>query len=130
MSKIESKNDLLKEISATKSLAEGSILSNKTKMNKSLVSMANTKNKKLKFVQDILTVLTGAQAIRKAVITVFSKDLPIIEDYLKTVLKASLKETINCNSNPAIPPFLQYSGTGVQIPIRHVDFMGLFFIPP
>ena len=130
MSQIESKNDLLKEISATKSLAEGSILNSITKMEKKLRSMTNTNNMKLQFVEDILTTLTGVQSIRKAVINVFAKDLPIIENYLKTALKIQLKETINCASNPSIPSFLQYSGTGVQISVRNVDFMGLFFIPP
>ena len=54
MSKIEDKNNLLKELSANKSLAEGSILHATTKMNKSLPSMKNLNNQKLKFVQDIL----------------------------------------------------------------------------
>ena len=130
MSQIESKNDLLKEISATKSLSEGSILNSITKMNKTLRSLTNRNNMKLQFVEDILTTLTGVQAIRKAVINVFAKDLPIIEYYLKTALKIQLKETINCASNPSIPSFLQYSGTGVQMSVRNIDFMGLFFIPP
>ena len=123
----EQKNFITRYIAVLKSLA------NKAKKGVKQVT-GGTKNGKeskiLKFLSEILVVLAGVSAIKKVVTNTLVTEIPVIENYLKTALKDTLKEYISCGVNTPIPDYLKYNGPGVNITLRNIDYVGLYHIKP
>lgn len=102
----------------------------KKSSDKSLSTIAKNKDSAMKFVQDVLTIIAGAQALREIVVTTLSRELPKIEKEIKDNIKQQLKEFINCGNNPKIPGYLTYTGTGINAELRYTDYFGMFKVAP
>ena len=126
MALFDDKNAFLKEISALKTLSDAFPKKSKD----TPLSSLKQKSGVMDFVQDILKMLAGVQAIKGVIVNILSRELPQIETSLKTTLKSQLKQMINCGNDPNFPTYLRYDGDGINIQVRNTDFFGLFTIDP
>jgi len=124
----EQKNFITRYVAVLKSLA------NKAKKGLKKNSYNQKKNGKdndiMNFMKDLLIVLAGVSSIKKVVINTLVTEMSVIEDFIKTNLKDSLKEYISCGVDTPIPDYLKYTGSGCDIKLNNIDFIGLYHIDP
>ena len=133
------KDFIIREIAVTKMIAEGFAKKGLAKGKSKVIDALKNKMKGnggagnsaiMKFVQAVLKVIAGAQAIRALVIATLARELPKIEDFIKKACKCQLKEMINCSNDPEIPYYIKNTGTGINVRVQDIDYFGLFTIDP
>lgn len=132
----EQENEITKFIAVKKSVAskgkkaKKKLKEKRDKLNEKRAKLNKKKNQIMLFLKSILDVLAGVYALRLVVINVFTNEMPKIETYIKTQTKLSLKADISCGINGPIPDYLKSTGPGININLKHIDFLGLYHTDP
>jgi len=82
------------------------------------------------FLSDLIKELAGYEALRETFVQSITTNLDVIEVKVKNAIKTSIKDSLGCSVNPAIPLDLRYDGVGYNINLKDVDIFKLFKINP
>jgi hypothetical protein len=99
------------------------------KLTNSFPSINNGKDS-TEFLIDLIKSLIGLEEIKEVIVDILSTKLDEVEIAVKKGLKDSLKEFVSCGVDPSIPSYLLNSSTGIDLPIKKMDFLNLFQIDP
>ena len=115
MSIIDQKSKVFGNIAAARTLSEGLP---KLVTNPSFPSI-NNDGDSIAFLTDILKSLVGIEKLREIIIDTLSFKLDEMEVEIKTAMKLSLKELVNCGVDPSIPAYIKSSGSGIQTEVNN-----------
>lgn len=118
----EKKKKVMGKIAALNKLAEGK---RPRKKKKEIDRTVNKENKIVKFITDLMPMLMDINEILDTVVDTLNKDLPKIEDAVKTELRSNLKEIVSCGIDPSIPDWFKSTGSGIDLELKKIDFFHL-----
>ena len=116
----EKKKKVMGKIAALNKLAEGK---RPRKKKKEIDRTVNKENKIVKFITDLMPMLMDINEILDTVVDTLNKDLPKIEDAVKTELRSNLKEIVSCGIDPSIPDWFKSTGSGINLELKKIDFL-------
>ena len=123
---IDQKSKVFGNIAAARTVAEGLP---KLVTNPSFPSINNDGNS-IAFLTDLLKSLVGMEKLREVIIDTLAYKLDGMEISIKTAIKSSLKELVNCGVDPSIPSYIKSSGTGIKIETSKIDFFDVLKTNP
>ena len=126
MGLIDQKSKIFGKISAARTVAEGLP---KLVPNPSFPSINNSGDV-IAFLVDMLKSLVGIEQLREIIVDTLSYKLDEMEVTIKIAMKLSLKELVNCGTDPSIPAYIQSGGVGITTPVNKVDFFDMFKTDP
>ena len=126
MGLIDQKGKIFGKISAARTVAEGLP---KLVPNPSFPSINNSGDV-IAFLVDMLKSLVGIDQLREIVVDTLAYRLDEIEVVIKVAMKLSLKELVNCGTDPSIPTYIQSTGSGITTETNKVDFFDILKTDP
>jgi len=118
---IDQKSKVFGKISAVRTLSEGLP---KLTTNPSFPSI-NNDGDSIAFLTDMLKSLVGIEKLRDIIVDTLTYKLDEIETTIKTEMKRSLKELVNCGVDPSLPNYLKSTGSGIVTEVNKVDFFDM-----
>lgn len=126
MAIIDQKSKIFGNIAAARTIAEG--LPNLV-TNPSFPSINNNGNS-IEFLTDLLKSLVGMEKLREVIIDTLAYKVDEMEISIKTAMKLSLKELVNCGVDPSIPSYIKSGGSGIKIETKKIDFFDILKTNP
>jgi hypothetical protein len=123
---IDQKSKIFGNIAAARTVAEGLP---KLITNPSFPSINNSGNS-IEFLTDLLKSLVGMEKLREVIINTLAYKLDEMEITIKTAIKLSLKELVNCGVDPSIPSYIKSGGSGIKIETSKIDFFDILKTNP
>jgi len=123
---IDQKSKIFGNIAAARTVVEGLP---KLVTNSSFPSINNNGNS-IAFLTDLLKSLVGMEKLREVIIDTLSYKLDEMEIGIKTAMKQSLKELVNCGVDPSIPTYIKSGGSGIKIEVKKIDFFDVLKTNP
>ena len=126
MGLIDQKADIFGKIGAARTVAEGlpDLVTNPS------FPSINNDGDGIAFLVDLLKSLVGLDQLREVVIDTLAYKLDDMEISIKTAMKLSLKELVNCGVYPSIPSYIQSTGIGITTEVDKVDFFNMMKTDP
>jgi hypothetical protein len=126
MAIIDQKSDIFGNIAASRVLGEGLP---KLKTNSSFPSI-NNDGDTVAFLVDLLKSLVGLEGLREVIVDTLAYNLDGMEEKIKTAMKQSLKELVNCGVDPSIPDYIKSNGVGIVTEVNKIDFFDILKTDP
>jgi hypothetical protein len=126
MAIIDQKSNIFGKIAASRVLSEGLP---DLKTNPSFPSI-NNDGDTVAFLVDLLKSLVGLEKLRDVIVDTLAFKLDGIEEKVKTAMKQSLKELVNCGIDPSIPTYIKSGGAGIVTEVDKIDFFDIFKTNP
>lgn len=123
---IDQKSKIFGKIGAARVLSEGLP---DLKTNPSFPSI-NNDGDTIAFLVDLLKSLVGLEKLRDIIVDTLAYKLDDIEGEIKTSLKLSLKQLVNCGVDPSIPTYIKSGGAGIVTEVNKVDFFDIMKTSP
>ena len=123
---IDQKSEIFGNIAAARVLSEGLP---DLKTNPSFPSI-NNDGDTVAFLVDLLKSLIGLEDLREVIVDTLAFNLDDMEEKIKTAMKQSLKELVNCGVDPSIPAYIKSSGVGITTEVSKIDFFDVLKTNP
>lgn len=123
---IDQKSKIFGNIAAARTVSEG--LPNLV-TNPSFPSI-NNNGDSIEFLTDLLKSLVGIEKLREVIVDTLAYNIDDMEVKIKTAIKLSLKELVNCGVDPSLPSYIKSTGSGIKIETNKIDFFDMLKTDP